>query len=214
MKISATNQPLSRRAAKKIATRERILETATRMFTERGYEGTTVDELAKAAGISKPTFFSYFPAKSMVLSALVEDTFDQFLIDAEALLAQDASTAERFSKLFDASATNIIENAELSKLLVSNVFRLMLDNTAEGASIALSGVRNALAAVINQGREQGDVNTFMALEAQTKMVSGIYLTTLLEWLGSPEYTSLRGQLKVAAEMISQALRPMGPTATR
>jgi len=98
--------------------------------------------------------------------------------------------------------------------LVSNVFRLMLDNTAEGASIALSGVRNALAAVINQGREQGDVNTFMALEAQTKMVSGIYLTTLLEWLGSPEYTSLRGQLKVAAEMTSQALRPMGPTATR
>lgn len=57
------------RGAKKAATRARIASAGLRLFRERGYEGTTLDAIAEAAGISRRTFFYYFASKDEVLLA-------------------------------------------------------------------------------------------------------------------------------------------------
>jgi AcrR family transcriptional regulator len=44
-------------------TREQLAATALRLFAERGFEATTVDDIADAAGISRRTFFRHFPTK-------------------------------------------------------------------------------------------------------------------------------------------------------
>src|SRR6185503_20620633 len=49
-----------------------ILETATRLLEERSIAEISVDDLAKGAGISRPTFYFYFPSKDAVLLTLVE----------------------------------------------------------------------------------------------------------------------------------------------
>jgi AcrR family transcriptional regulator len=51
------------RERKKRQTRELIAETARRLFTERGFERVTVAEIARAADVSEPTVFNYFPTK-------------------------------------------------------------------------------------------------------------------------------------------------------
>jgi AcrR family transcriptional regulator len=45
------------------AVRAELAGIAMRMFEERGYEKTTVDDIARAAGLTKRSFFRYFPAK-------------------------------------------------------------------------------------------------------------------------------------------------------
>jgi AcrR family transcriptional regulator len=60
------------RARKRRMTRQRIAETAMAMFLDQGFEATTVDDIAAAAGVSKRTFFDYFPAKDAVLFAWQE----------------------------------------------------------------------------------------------------------------------------------------------
>src|SRR5215207_4078304 len=53
--------------------RERaILETAEQLLEERPLSEISVDDLAKGAGISRPTFYFYFPSKDAVLFALFE----------------------------------------------------------------------------------------------------------------------------------------------
>jgi len=53
--------------------RERaILTTAERLLAERPYADVSVDELARGAGISRPTFYFYFPSKEAVLLALLD----------------------------------------------------------------------------------------------------------------------------------------------
>jgi AcrR family transcriptional regulator len=49
-----------------------ILETATRLLDERPLHDISVDDLAKGAGISRPTFYFYFPSKDAVLITLIE----------------------------------------------------------------------------------------------------------------------------------------------
>lgn len=57
------------REAKKERTREALIEAALRLFEEKGYERTTVAQIAAAAQLSTRTFFLHFPAKEDVLLA-------------------------------------------------------------------------------------------------------------------------------------------------
>ena len=62
-------------------TRALLQETATRLFTEQGYDATTVEEIAAAAGVSHMTFFRHFPTKDAVV---LDDGFDPAIAGAVA----------------------------------------------------------------------------------------------------------------------------------
>ncbi|MDQ0850570.1 AcrR family transcriptional regulator [Arthrobacter sp. B3I9] len=54
----------SLREAQKKLTRDMIVERALELFTEKGYAGTTIDEIAAAAGTTRVTFYAYYPSRS------------------------------------------------------------------------------------------------------------------------------------------------------
>ena len=67
------------RERKKQRTREALLRTALELFTTRGYEDTTVDDIADAVEVSQRTFFRYFAGKEEAALALQEMTETHFL---------------------------------------------------------------------------------------------------------------------------------------
>ncbi|MGD2061270.1 MAG: TetR family transcriptional regulator [Acidimicrobiia bacterium] len=67
-------------------TRDRLQEEAVRLFAERGFDSVTVEEVARAAGVSHMTFFRHFPTKE---SVVLDDAYDPLL--AKAVARQDPS---------------------------------------------------------------------------------------------------------------------------
>ncbi|KTF38167.1 hypothetical protein LMG919_04210 [Xanthomonas vesicatoria] len=64
---------LTLRERTRLAMRAEVSEVAFRLFAERGFDGTTVDQIAAEAGLSRTTFFRYFGTKEeIVLGRLVE----------------------------------------------------------------------------------------------------------------------------------------------
>src|ERR1700684_71848 len=66
-------RPSDRRERRRVETRERIYRAALRIFAQRGYLETTVEDITDAADVGKGTFFNYFPTKEHVLATYGEE---------------------------------------------------------------------------------------------------------------------------------------------
>ncbi len=82
----STGRP-NQRAAQKRATRDALASAAVRLFAERGFDGTTVGDIAAAAGVTERTFFLHFPTKQAAAFPDHDEYLDQF---RQALAARPA----------------------------------------------------------------------------------------------------------------------------
>ena len=64
---------MSVRERARLAVKEQVAGIALELFLSQGFEQTTIDQIAKAAGMSRATFFRYFPTKEDVILVLTED---------------------------------------------------------------------------------------------------------------------------------------------
>src|SRR5205085_1484505 len=91
-----TEAPVGLRERKKAETREALAQAGLRLFAERGYDETTLHDIAEAAGVSTRTIFAYFPGKEDILFstfAKLRDALARAL--AERPPGQDALTTLR-----------------------------------------------------------------------------------------------------------------------
>jgi AcrR family transcriptional regulator len=65
----AAAESTDRRTRRSAETRERLFAAAVRLFAEKGFAETTVEDITNAADVGKGTFFNYFPSKEHILIA-------------------------------------------------------------------------------------------------------------------------------------------------
>ena len=82
--------PPDRRTRKRLATRQRISDVASRLFVERGFDQVTVDEIAEAADVARMTVFNHFARKEDMFFDLDEEGREDLLA---ALEKRDADTS-------------------------------------------------------------------------------------------------------------------------
>ncbi|WP_305094525.1 TetR/AcrR family transcriptional regulator [Prescottella sp. R16] len=74
---SETGHVPSLRDVQKQRTRAHFVDVAARLMSEHGYRGTTIDDIARVAGASRATLYSYFPSKDAIVRAIVLESWDR-----------------------------------------------------------------------------------------------------------------------------------------
>src|ERR1700747_572230 len=67
-----SDRPMNRRIAQGAATRRQLVEVATRLFTEQGYEDTSTEQVLREAGVSRGSLYHHFDGKDRLFEAVFE----------------------------------------------------------------------------------------------------------------------------------------------
>jgi AcrR family transcriptional regulator len=137
-----TGAPTGLRERKKRQTRDALTRAALELFAERGYDETTLAEIAEAAGVSTRTIFAYFPGKEDILFATTQamcDALTRALVERPA--GTDTLTALREFILASAHEKSDLDH-RLGQLIAADA------TLASRKRARISQLQEALAAAI------------------------------------------------------------------
>lgn len=90
---------------RKQLTRQRLEGTSLRLFAERGFEQTTVDDLAAAAGVGRRTIFRYFPSKNDIVFGALDERLHVLAAELEAARVAGLPLTEMVRRAFHATSS-------------------------------------------------------------------------------------------------------------
>lgn len=79
-----------------------VRQAALGLFAERGYRGTTMNEIADAIGIRAPSLYNHVSSKQQVLREIMEDTMDRLLADHRVAVGTTTDLTERLRRAAEA----------------------------------------------------------------------------------------------------------------
>jgi len=94
------------------AKQQKVVLDAAAVFAHRGYDQTTVQQLAEELGIATGALYHYFGGKEQILGAICEQIMDPFLEEAEALTEQGLEPAAELRALVSMWVANVIDRRD------------------------------------------------------------------------------------------------------
>ncbi|MDX2499984.1 MAG: TetR/AcrR family transcriptional regulator [Deltaproteobacteria bacterium] len=97
--------------------RQRLLETATELFADKGYAGTSVREIVERAGVSKPVLYYYFKSKEGLFYAILEWAADVQQEILNEIFTTSGTVLERFIFLYRRISEGVLQYQDLYKMI-------------------------------------------------------------------------------------------------
>jgi AcrR family transcriptional regulator len=176
---SASAEATDRRSRRSAETRERLFNAAVRLFAEKGFAETTVEDITNAADVGKGTFFNYFPSKEHILIAFS----DMQLGKLERFVEAARSTKEPMRAFFRTMSQQMTSEpakkpdfmrallqANLSSLSVRNVMR---ERNVRG--------ENLLSQLVQIGQERGEFRRDVSALEIARVFRQMTFGTVLLW---------------------------------
>lgn len=185
---------LQRREHGKLDKRRRIGEAARAAFTEHGYKGASMREIARRAGVATGTLFLYAPDKRSLLLWMINDdlerlTAETFAGDAAAVRARD-DLLEQLLYVFEAryrywSTDRNLALDALQELITKE------GQTAAGAHLAHYDTRNYvvhkyIVELVRAQQKRGSIRPSADPDAVAQLMLAIYNAAVRSWLRKPE----------------------------
>lgn len=154
-------------------TRERLLDASVKLFAEKQFHGTRISDIVKAAGVTQPSFYSYFQSKEELYSLLIAQ-FDEELEELVASMLIDASLPRE----------NVLEN-------ITTSFRRYLDFFLRNKELTMINLfqqpqeaetRKKLQRWIARNMQIEQKRGFFSQTIPVDVMAGCYLGVLLQTL--------------------------------
>jgi AcrR family transcriptional regulator len=189
------------RERKKQQTRQLILDTATRLFAEHGFDGVSVAEIAKSAQLSEMTVFNYFPTKEDLVFGRME-VFEERLVAAVEWRAENESAVAAFGRVLLADADHLAARADVISKAATTIRDSPALRAREREVTARYAQRLAKVLAAQAGTDADDVEASTVANALMAVHRG-----LLEYVRNAVLTGRRGRA-LAEDAAAQANRAL------
>jgi AcrR family transcriptional regulator len=115
-------EPLGRVARKRIRRINEILRVAAEVLSEKGYAGTTLEEVADRLDLAKASLYHYFDSKEALFSACLGTPAEELILRLSAIAQGEGPARERLRQLMvEQVRFTTYDNAELSRLFLRHL---------------------------------------------------------------------------------------------
>lgn len=183
-------------------TRQKILASATRLFTVQGYASTSLAQVAKEAQVSKALIFWHFANKEELFRTALKASLEPYSIDVVELLS-GLDELGQVRKLIDLYYEFVSQNVYSVRFLLSLVVReeKNLDDLLDRITELFRIYCNLVADILQTGREKGLFRGTVNPQADAALImaalNGILVQGFIGGAIQPETQTLLEQLKVS-----------------
>jgi AcrR family transcriptional regulator len=169
MAESANAKAQSAKAQKAAETRESIVNVCIRMFAERGFVSTSLDEIGRAAGITKGAIYWHFENKDALFTAIltrIREIWDEEMLQP---LAVDGSPRRKLQQLFD-HYEELFKEDPFVCLFLHRVLMDADDRFAPQVDKVFEETAGVIARVIAEGAGRGEFRPDVEADALARLI--------------------------------------------
>lgn len=135
-------------------TKRRIFETAVKLFAEKGYENTGIDEITAVAGYAKGALYYHFETKEDLFDLLLEEGHKLLHNSIEIKLKKCSNPVEKLKAILMVEIKSIINYEDLITVIINNT--LGETPRTKKCKAAVDSFIESIQAIIDEGIQSGD----------------------------------------------------------
>jgi AcrR family transcriptional regulator len=184
--------------------RERLLESAKILFSQRGYYATSVEDIVESAGLSKGAFYFYFKSKEELFKILVEEMHLNIMKRLENFLERDLPLEDALIEHAKVFLEDIYQNRHIAQIFL---FQLVGTNEEfrELYYTKVSHLRELLAKMVDRAIQRGEI-TYKNAENIVNLYAGFLRMLVLEYVFKEKEPDLERVKSLAQEGVKVLFR--------
>ncbi len=185
--------------------KDQILEAATRVFTQRGFDEARMDDIVEEAGLSKGALYWYFESKEALITAIVDRVFDWETAHMRAIIESEESAPGKIEAIIAITVQDLGKMKPLMPILFE-FWSLSLRKESVNQAIKRYYQRflDLIEPVIQQGITDGDFQPTDVTRAAITF-GAVFEGTMLMWAYFPDLVDFEEQFKTTLDILLQGL---------
>lgn len=171
---------MSIREAKKQKTKKAILEAAISLFSENGYDNTSIENIAKIAGVGKGTVYGYFQTKRDIIKGFCEYELEKIHMKLVNGSNQDAPVLEQMLTIYMTEFHHVTQNREFGRLFMREAVFPHDSNVQDNLDID-DKYFQILFPILEKGQERGELRKDAELLHITAHFYSLYILIISSW---------------------------------
>ena len=185
---------MSIREEKKQQTKQAIMDAAITLFSTNGFENTSIEKLAKVAGVGKGTVYGYFQTKKEILHAFCKYELDQIHKELVKRANPKAPILEQVLTIYMTEFSHVTRNKEFGRIFMRQTV-FPDENDAQDHLKIDDKYFQLLFPILRKAQERGELRKNIELLHITGHFYGLYILIMSSW-----YTG-----RIPTEEVSSAL---------
>jgi AcrR family transcriptional regulator len=196
--------------AKPDASRRQLVEVAIDCFARHGFQGTSIDRIARASGVTKGALYYHFRDKEDLLLEAVKNRIGEFERHVLEAVAASDDTFEQLRRVVDACF--VTATASNHRRFIITLMVEALDTNprlSEQFRKVLRRMRGFLADVVADGQRRGAMRSDVAATDAAALIAGTIMGAEIQHYQDPDEVALRRVLDAHVRQIADWLAPKG-----